>query len=110
MGNKSSSPAYSYDAVCSMLSPDELTALKRKFKELCGNSRANGAGLLDMNAFVARHREGTCKHLIDNFFPRLFFVIAGGKDASTIKFEEYVGALTLFRLGKKEDQLKCACE
>ena len=107
MGNKIASPVFSYEAVCSSVSAEELSVLKSKFKDLCGNDRAGGAGLLDMGRFIDKVREGTCSHLITGFLPRLFCLMAGGRDAQTLKFEEYMGALALFRTGSKEDKLKC---
>jgi hypothetical protein len=108
MGNKIQSPAFSYDAVSSAMSTEELNLLKSKFKKFCGNEKGGGAGLLDSDTFIEGNSEGTCPYLVENFLPRLFELLAGGAgDAQTVRFEDYVGALTLFRLGSQEDKLKC---
>lgn len=107
MGNKAGSPAFTYDAVCSTISVEELATLRLRFKGLCGNDRGGGAGLLDLTRFINKNREVTCDYLIENFLPRLFFLIAGGADSQTLKFEDYIGALALFRYGSKDDKLKC---
>lgn len=107
MGNKSVTPAFSYDTVCSALSAEELGTLRAKFKMLCRNDRAGGTGLLDLNAFINKVKEHTCNHLVEQFLPRLFYLIAGGRDARTLRFEDYIGAVALFRLGTKEEKLKC---
>ena len=107
MGNKIHSPALSYDVVCSSLSSDELQLLKTKYKELCGNEKGGGHGLLDIDTFMSAKSHNICPHLVKNFLPRIFCVISGGKETKSVKFEDYVGALALFRVGSQEEKLKC---
>lgn len=107
MGNKVHTPAFSYEAVCAALSAEELGQLKVKFKQLCNNDRGGGGGILDIETFVANKSSIVCPYLRNKFLPRLFYLMSGGSDVSTLKFEEYVGTLALFRFGTQEDKLKC---
>ena len=102
MGNRIQSPAYSYEFACSQLGADEVQLLRSKFRASC---RAEKTGL-DQSSFINNCQKIYCPYARKTLLRRLFCFISGGADA-LIKFEDYLGSVSMFRLGSREEKLKC---